>query len=338
MATSNDYQLRLDWFSDKDGEGTVTYRCYTTLEGRRKRLISKVGDGRIIKRFDKTGTAVGGEDIVCPHFLELKWAYGCPLQCAYCYLQGTLRFLPGKKAPKPRSLEDVEVAVKRFLEEAKDPEILNSGELADSLMYERNDSALSKRVLPLFRGKKHKVLIVTKLDWIDNLLTLDEDLKKNVVVSFSVNSRPVAERWEVGAPDPMKRVEAAGKLQDAGYVVRIRIDPIVPYPERWLDGYAELIDSIFRRLEPERITVGSLRGLQSTINNAKDRSWAEYLSDRSKWGRRIPFEKRLDLFSTVIQYIQNVHNYNNLALCKEPVMMWEALGMNWKSCRCNCTC
>jgi len=338
MATYNYYQLRLNDFGVCYGEDLVTYQTYKTLDGRRKKLIARIGDGRVIKRFDKTGTAVSGEDIVCPHFLELKWAYGCPLQCAYCYLQGTLRFMPNKKNPQNRSTKDVEDAVNFFLKEAKAPEILNSGELADSLMWEKSDQALSKKIIPMFRGTGHKVLIVTKLDLVNNLLSLDSDLKKSVIVSFSINSEPVAKRWEVGAPEPARRVEAAGKLYDAGFEVRIRLDPIVAYPEdKWLDGYASLIDRIFARLTPDRITIGSLRGLISTINNSKDRSWTKYLAESSKWGRRIPFEQRFEIFSAILEHIRNQHNYNNLALCKEPVSMWDALDMDWKHCRCNCT-
>jgi len=204
-------------------------------------------------------------------------------------------------------------------------------------MWKKSDRALSKKIIPMFRGTDHKVLIVTKLDLVENLLSLDSDLKKNVIASFSINSEPVARRWEVGAPEPARRVEAAGKLYDAGFEVRVRLDPIVAYPENgWLDGYVSLIDRIFARLTPERVTVGSLRGLISTINNSKDRSWTEYLAERSKWGRRIPFAQRFEIFSAILEHIRNQHNYNHLALCKEPVSMWDALGMDWKHCRCNC--
>ncbi|MBC7113958.1 MAG: hypothetical protein H5T34_08115 [Candidatus Methanomethyliales bacterium] len=316
----------------------MTYRYYITLKGESKRLISKIADGKIIKRFDKTGVARSGEDIVCPHFLELKWAYGCPLQCAYCYLQGTLRFQPNKKSPKGRRIDEVQEAIKRFINEAKEPEILNSGELADSLMFEGGKYSLSKNIIPLFRGTPHKVLLVTKLDKIEGLLGMDEDLKKNVIASFSINSEPVASRWEVGVPSPLRRIEAAHRLHEAGFEVRIRLDPIVPYPEsKWLKCYYSILDRIFEKFTPERITLGSLRGLTSTINNSRDRSWTVYLKERSKWGKRIPFEQRFDIFADIIDYLRERWNYENVALCKEPVMMWEALGMDWKSCRCNCT-
>jgi spore photoproduct lyase len=246
--------------------------------------------------------------------------------------------MPDKKNPQNRPFKEIKDAVKKFKNEAKCPEILNSGELADSLMWEKSERSLSKIVIPMFRGTPHKVLVVTKLDLVDNLLDIDDDLKKNVIASFSINSEQVAKRWEVGAPEPARRVEAAGRLYDAGFEVRVRLDPVVAYPESgWLDSYVALIDRIFARLKPERVTVGSLRGLVSTINNSRDRSWTEYLTERSKWGRRIQFEQRFEIFSAILEHIQNQHNYNNLALCKEPVSMWDALGMDWKHCRCNCT-
>ena len=61
------------------------------LTGRVEKRIVKVGDGSIIKLFDRTPVPTKKTDVVCPHFLELKWANGCPFSCAWCYLQGTFR-------------------------------------------------------------------------------------------------------------------------------------------------------------------------------------------------------------------------------------------------------
>jgi hypothetical protein len=33
------------------------------------------------------------------NILELKWAYGCPFDCAWCYLKGTFRFLVSAMLP-----------------------------------------------------------------------------------------------------------------------------------------------------------------------------------------------------------------------------------------------
>ena len=180
---------------------------------------------------------------------------------------------------------------------------------------------------------RHRVLFVTKSTDVDNLLEVEN--KEQAVVSFSLNAATVAERWEK-APDPSSRIEAAGKLKDAGYEVRIRIDPMVPV-EGWKEDYLQLLDSIFGHFTPDRITIGSLRGLQSTINNAEDKSWAKYLAEYSNWGRKIPTVARLQMYRTVITSLRDNHQFKKVALCKETVDVWELLGMDWRRIKCNCT-
>jgi spore photoproduct lyase len=109
-------------------------------------MVLDVGDGSIIHRFDKTPPPVESTDVVCPHFLELKWAYGCPFDCAWCYLKGTLRFQPTGTMPRTKNLDKVKSHLARFLLHPGPPELLNSGELADSLMNENNGQAISKHL------------------------------------------------------------------------------------------------------------------------------------------------------------------------------------------------
>ncbi len=102
---------------------------YKTLDGTEKNLVSRVGDGSIIKRFEKTPLPKKPKDVVCPHFLELKWANGCYFDCAWCYLQGTYRFHPEWKNGKPniKDFEKIENHVDAFLNDGSKPEILNTG-------------------------------------------------------------------------------------------------------------------------------------------------------------------------------------------------------------------
>ena len=50
----------------------IKYKEYQNFEGKKQSLIQQVGDGSIIKRFDKTPPPNGRYDVICPHFLELK--------------------------------------------------------------------------------------------------------------------------------------------------------------------------------------------------------------------------------------------------------------------------
>jgi spore photoproduct lyase len=311
----------------------IYYKEYPSFNGAAKRLIERVNDGSIITRFDKTPQPKYSSDVVCPHFLELKWAYGCPFDCSWCYLKGTFRFRPNGKEPVIKDYGKIELHTRVFLEEVKTPEILNTGEIADSLMGENSDKPFSKFIISLFETQKlHKVLFLTKSSDVKNLLEIEPH--NQAVISFSLNAIPVAKRWEK-APPISKRIEAAKKVYQSGYEVRVRIDPMVPI-DAWRQSYLKLADLIFENLVPKRITLGSLRGLQSTINGCSDKSWVNYLTESSNWGKKIDFQTRYTMYSEVIEYLKSKHHYEKVALCKETIKMWNILRMNYRQIKCNC--
>lgn len=320
----------------KIGGISIFTKEYELLDGRKKRLVQQVADGSIIKRFEKTPLPTKSTDVICPHFLELKWAYGCPFNCAWCYLKGTFRFLETKTKPVFKDREKVRLHTETFLDITNPKEVLNTGEIADSLMDENGKNPFSTFIIPLFEKQdRHKVLFLTKSDRVKHLLEME--IHKQAIISFSLNTRENAERWEIGAPPVVKRIEAAKAVSDAGYETRIRIDPMIPFPEsKWEGDYKELIDQIFSKFRPERITIGSLRGLQSTINGATDRSWVEFFGEKSNWGKKIKDSLRCSMYSHIINYLKEGYNYTNIALCKETKAMWEALGMDYKKIKCNC--
>lgn len=309
---------------------------YELLDGDKKRLVQQVADGSIIKRFEKTPLPTKSTDVICPHFLELKWAYGCPFNCAWCYLKGTFRFLKTKTKPVFKDREKVILHTEAFLDTTYPKEVLNTGEIADSLMGEKGKKPFSKFIIPLFEKQdRHKVLFLTKSDNVKHLLEIENH--KQAIISFSLNTQENAEMWEIGAPPIVKRIEAAKAVYEAGYETRIRIDPMIPFPEsKWEENYKELLDQIFSKITPERITIGSLRGLQSTINGATDRSWVKFLGEKSNWGKKIKDSLRGSMYTHVINYLKEEYNYTNITLCKETTAMWEVLGLDYRTIKCNC--
>ncbi|NQT83345.1 three-Cys-motif partner protein TcmP [bacterium] len=312
----------------------ISYGNYECLDGTERTLVRRVGDGSIVKRFDRTPIPKKERDVVCPHFLELKWAYGCPYDCAWCYLKGTFRFSPKGPQPTVKRLDKVRRHTIAFLESDSQPELLNTGEIADSLMYESGRNSFVSFILPLFEAQnKHKVLLLSKSNRIDSLLSAPSH--RQVVASFSLNARDVASKWETRAPAVSDRIKAAKALFDEGYEVRIRIDPLVPVPG-WRQAYLRLLDEVFEDFRPARITLGSLRGLQSTINNCPDKTWVAYLSDTSGWGRRVDFGLRCDMFATLIEALRQQYDYATVALCKETLGLWATQGMDFRRIQCNC--
>ncbi|MCJ7572615.1 MAG: hypothetical protein MUO82_12215 [Candidatus Thermoplasmatota archaeon] len=295
--------------------------------------IGKIKDGSIIKLFDKTPFPKDLTDVVCPHFYELKWANGCNFNCSWCYLNGTYRFLKGGKKPRLKDIKTIMDHLSQFLTEVNGSFLLNSGELSDSLLFENDGAPLTKSIIPMIMSQdKHKLLILTKSTLVENLLKIDA--QNHVIASFSLNSFKVADKWEK-APKVSERIKAARSLYYAGYEVRVRIDPMVPITN-WKQSYSALVNKIFDNFEPERITLGSLRGLQSTINNSHDTTWTKYLTETSNWGKKISTESRLLMYSTLINLLKDHYHYHDIGLCKETIDMWNKLGLDFRKIKCNC--
>ena len=273
------------------------------------------------------------ESIVCPHFWELRWAYGCPFDCAYCYLQGTFR---GKKDPRYVDLGHIFTAIEEAFKDTNlRPSIFNSGELADSLM---NPKIIEKIADRFEKQNKHKLLLLTKSDNVDFLV---ETPRKQTIASFSLNAQKVWNLWEHRTPSPDRRIKAAKALMEVGYEVRVRIDPIFPI-ENWETHYQDLIYSLLSELpkDPERVTLGTPRGLQKTLMFSKDHTWTKYFTEKpefSGWGKKIPTSQRKEIYLFFYDKFQSFgFDKSKIALCKETVSMWKDLMLDYTKCKCNC--
>lgn len=266
------------------------------------------------------------DSIYCPHFWMLKWASGCPFDCAYCYLKGTFF---GKTQPRHRNVNNILKALD-ILFERDEPVLLNSGELADSLMFPK---VMEKIANKFEEQNTHKLLLLTKSK---NVKFLLEKPRDQTVVSFSINAFPIAEKWEKRASHPKDRIKSAMKVKEAGYETRIRIDPIFPVTE-WREEYSRLMDYIFERFVPDRVTLGTPRGLSKTLRFSKDRSWTEYFSENTQWGKKISSELRKEIYLFFFDRLQELDmNKYDISICKETKELWRELGLNYNNYRCNC--
>jgi len=277
-----------------------------------------------IRHFDATPPGV-----VCPHFYVLAHANGCPFRCDYCYLQLTFR---RNRAPVLFSnLDGLTREVERFLSR-DEPSVLNAGELADALAFDAT-AELMRLLVPMFgQQRKHKLLLLTKSTRVEPLLRLDH--AEQTVVSFSLNSAEAAASFEHGAPAPSARVEAARALQAAGYPLRLRIDPMIPL-SGWSDSYLRLVDLIYRKTRPERVTLGTLRFFPSLPHFSRNgREVYSFATSRDgPDGRlRLPLETRVEMYDTAMKGLPHL----TVALCKETEEAWRLTSLDSRRCLCNC--
>ncbi|WP_257455624.1 spore photoproduct lyase family protein [Archangium lipolyticum] len=216
------------------------------------------------------------------------------------------------------------------------------GELQDGLVFDPaykkvNGTPLTHLLVPRFAAQtRHRLIFLTKATTIEHALELSPT--PQVVFSWSVNAEYIGTTFEHGAPPPSERFEAARRMKEAGWPIRFRLDPMVPYPG-WQEGYAEAIERI-NALEPDMVTLGALRAtlpksLRSAAKkNGRDASIFDYLGeerDASGFKYRVPFETQVEMFRFALERLAP---RVVPALCKEDVGLWRRLGLKFQGCHC----
>ena len=289
-----------------------------------------------------------GSGVVCFKFWELAPVWGCPFRCAYCFLQTNPyarfdgRALTGLiYSNYTHMLDEVDL----WLAEPT-PRMLIVGELQDGLVFDNayakvTGKPLTHHLIPLFAAqKKHRLIFLTKSILISNALKLPPT--PQVIFSWSVNAEYVGRRWELGAPPPSRRIAFARKMKEAGWPIRVRLDPMIPYQdgkENWRDGYARAIDEI-NALEPEMVTLGTLRAtnkkaLKAAANkNERPVDLFDYLSEKDPSGfkYRLPLAQQVELYQFALERLDTKRIVP--ALCKEEASIWKDVGLAFQGCHC----
>jgi spore photoproduct lyase len=288
----------------------------------------------------------------CPHFHRLKLAAnGCFYQCDWCYLKLTYRaafpFITVRA-----EYDKIKGFLSKKISSSNTPIIFNNGELADSLSMEHLTRA-GQEFIPWFGQTQNGYLfMLTKSDNVDQILTLPHN--GHTIIAWSMNNSDVSRKFEIGAPSFDRRLEAAYKAQQAGYPVRVRLDPIVPF-DGWQDAYADTIKNIFQKISPQKITIGTLRfekgfyDMRNTIFTTGE-GLASYVkkmkpmfprlmvagSKKPKVGKYSFDENdRVDIFRYVVDEIKKFSDCP-IALCKESANVWNAVGLDLSKCECAC--
>lgn len=276
----------------------------------------------------------------CAKFYKLSSYNNCNYWCEYCYLYLTFRNAPVSThfVNYDRMFSEITAFDRKNI--PAHLRVLNLGELGDPLAVD-DITAFSKQVVPFMplEAPNTKLLFLTKSDCIGNLLGLEHGGR--TIVSFSVNTAKVYRYLEHRTPSPIARLKAAQQVQDAGYEVRLRIDPVFEYSS-WQEDYHELVAQIFSFLTPSRITIGEYRPAAGLIRHIEARFPDTRLikingSLVAEAGKlRYPPETRQKMFKTIIDAIRKYDRNMSIALCKENSAVWKSVGLNGTSLCCNC--
>jgi len=193
------------------------------------------------------GYGIGGDrNYYFSHMLN------CLYDCRYCFLQGMYRSANYVLFVNYESFED---EISRLAESDPRPAWFFSGYDCDSLALEPV-SGFATHFLPFFAAQPHARLeLRTKSTQVRTLL--NRQPLTNVVVAFSFTPREMHRSLEHRVPALERRLDAMVQLQQAGWSLGVRFDPLI-YQQNYQTHYRELFCEVFRRLDADRLHSVSL--------------------------------------------------------------------------------
>ena len=210
---------------------------------------------------------VASEKTRCCNLMTLDAVESCGFDCSYCsiqsfYNQNTITFDSGF-ADKLLNLN---------LDKNKTYHI-GTGQASDSLMFGNREGVLD--ALFLFVKNNPNVLLEfkTKSDNIKYLL--ENDVPKNILCTWSLNTQTIIDNEEHLTASLDKRIKAARTLADKGVKVGFHFHPIVEY-EGYLDEYKKVYERLikeFKAPEVALVSFGTLTFIKPVIKQLRNREF-----------------------------------------------------------------
>jgi len=260
------------WIEAGERDAPLARRAVERLSGMPVHLFTgdppppDAGGARLILRRHRGGflqhCPAGTAGMVCCNYLVVNFASGCPLDCSYCFLQDYLANNPILQAYTnvDEALGEIDTVLRAHPERQFR---IGTGELADSLALDPS-TGLSRQLVPFFAARDNAVLeLKTKTDCVDDLLALEP--RGRVVVSWSMNAEAVIDGEEHGSAGLRARLDAARRVQRAGYRLGFHFDPLVEF-DGWREAYERVLDTIFATVDRRAVAWVSLGTLRMTAS------------------------------------------------------------------------
>lgn len=168
----------------------------------------------------------------------------CIYDCRYCFLQGMYR---SAHLVFFVNYEDFQTAIEKKINEAPEVEThFFSGYDCDSLALD-SVTHFVESFLPFFeRFPKALLELRTKSVQVKSLL--DRKPIENCIVAFSFTPEEVAAILENKTPPVARRLEAMKRLQERGWKLGLRFDPLI-YHEKYKEQYEQLFRNVFQKMK-----------------------------------------------------------------------------------------
>jgi spore photoproduct lyase-like protein len=191
-------------------------------------------------------------------------------------------------------------------------------------------------------------MLFTKSDNVDFLMDLEHN--GHTIISWSITCDTVSRLIDKRIAVVDDRIEAMRKTQEAGYIVRARLSPIVPI-RNWRQEYTELFEKLFAKADPDIITLELLGWidfgdltmlLDPEILDPEAFESARAAADELRGVYMGPFteDTHMEVYRSCIDTVKRLSPQTPVSICHGTPPMWDELGdlmgMTPGNYICNC--
>ncbi len=264
---------------------------------------------------------VASEETRCCNLMTLDAVESCGFDCSYCtiqsfYKQDKISF----DSTFTQKLKNLQLDPGRTYH-------IGTGQSSDSLMWGNREGVLDA-LFDFARSNENVILeFKTKSDNIKYFL--ENEVPKNIICTWSLNTPVIIENEEHLAASLEKRIDSARALADKGVIVGFHFHPIVEY-ENYLQEYKEVYDELIERFEPDEvslISMGTLTFIKPVIQKLRQRNFKSKILqmpfDDAAGKSSYPMQIKEEMFKHAYESFEPWHKKVFFYLCMEDHSLWK---------------
>ncbi len=264
---------------------------------------------------------VASEETRCCNLMTLDAVESCGFDCSYCtiqsfYKQDKITF----DSTFRQKLEALQLDPNRTYH-------IGTGQSSDSLMWGNKEGVLD--ALFDFARRNPNVILEFKTKSDNIKYFLENEVPKNIICTWSLNTPVIIENEEHLAASLEKRISSARALADKGVIVGFHFHPIVEY-ENYLSDYKEVYDELINRFTPEEvalISMGTLTFIKPVIQKLRQRNFKSKILqmpfEDAAGKASYPMAIKEEMFKHAYESFKPWHRKVFFYLCMEDHSLWK---------------
>ncbi len=261
---------------------------------------------------------------LCCNLQTLDAVDNCGYGCSYCSIQS---FFDGRKIAFDKGFAEKLRALRLDPQETYH---IGTGQSSDSLMWGNSHGVLD--ALIDFANDNSNVIIElkTKSANVSHLLRARERVGRNIICTWSLNTPTIIRHEEHGTATLQKRLTAARKVADAGYLVGFHFHPVVHY-DHWQEDYRALVETLTQDFIPEEValvSMGTLTFIKPVLREIRNRAIPGQILKMpmvdAAGKKSYPDDVKQEMFSHLYECFEDSWKRDVFFyLCMENAELWE---------------